>query len=532
MEKEKSRTLPGKAVVLFLTLFLFMALVCTAHADVYGEDIIAYAKTWVGSVPYVVGGGTTHADVTASGTDCSGFICGVYYHFGIDLWNNRGAIRNSPYVYDIGTTDYNQAQPGDILYWEKRSENSFGHVTMYAGNGMMVEETSDGTGNVQYTQVTRLTASGVNWPIKGIYRAYGVTLKPAVSYYDFGEKLNARMYFPRSKNNVLYLYMESQYPNEGRMYGLPFTSDQFRIGYDWELKRQSDGTYVCCSYYDSNRVLEVKNAGTASGTVVQTGTYTGGNHQKWYIVAGDSGFMLVPKHAPEMALTIKNSDFAIPSDICLAPAQKLATQCVYFPDVTYDRIHGFCRSGSVSRPVVLEVGQNLVIPTTITSINNWNKIPLSERTALRKVTPYSRDTSIVQGYTDGAIRGMAPGTVTVDYTSYYDPRLTFTVDVTVVAQTNEKKSYLPASITEIEQDAFAYTAFDTLVIPDGCTTIGPYAFMGSSLRHLYIPASVTGINSSAFLQHADDLAIYASAGSAAIDFAKEREILYVYVTGN
>ena len=139
------------------TYYSYFASFTTPKQDdgtVYGADVVAYAKQWQGKIPYVFGGGKTYADVSAStsGTDCSGFICGVYYHFGIDLWGNRTALRYSSKVYNIGTTDYNQAKPGDIIHWAETTQGSGnGHVAIYAGNGWMVHETTN-----TYNGATRL----------------------------------------------------------------------------------------------------------------------------------------------------------------------------------------------------------------------------------------------------------------------------------------------------------------------------------------------------------------------------------------
>ncbi len=97
-------------VVFFVSLVLVISLSAVARA-LTGDEIIEYAEQWVGKIPYALDYGGHQADVSQlSTTDCSGFICGVYYHFGINLWPNKSPLRGSPLLFDIGTTDYWQAQ--------------------------------------------------------------------------------------------------------------------------------------------------------------------------------------------------------------------------------------------------------------------------------------------------------------------------------------------------------------------------------------------------------------------------------------
>jgi len=136
-------------------------------ADVNGNDIVEYALTYVGKIPYVYGG----KDFT-TGMDCSAFVCGVYEHFGINLWNYRNQIVNSPLTTNLGT-DLSLARPGDILWFTK-------HVAIYTGikNGeyWMVNETTgtyDGIkDNVIYSPVRIHQNAFAN--LKGVLRVNGV----------------------------------------------------------------------------------------------------------------------------------------------------------------------------------------------------------------------------------------------------------------------------------------------------------------------------------------------------------------------
>ena len=131
----------SKRMLMMLVLSLVLSVCWTAApkrteaASANGQDIVDYAMQYVGKVPYVWGGTSL-----TTGADCSGFICRIYEHFGFNLWPHRTKLRNAG--TNIGT-DFNQAKPGDIIWFE-------GHVGIYAGtkNGyyMMVNEIG---GNVQ-----------------------------------------------------------------------------------------------------------------------------------------------------------------------------------------------------------------------------------------------------------------------------------------------------------------------------------------------------------------------------------------------
>lgn len=83
-------------------------------------ELIAYAKQFIGN-PYVYGGTSL-----TNGTDCSGFVKGVYKHFGVSLPRTSSGMRRSGYRVSV-----QDMQPGDIVCYE-------GHVGIYAGNGKIV----------------------------------------------------------------------------------------------------------------------------------------------------------------------------------------------------------------------------------------------------------------------------------------------------------------------------------------------------------------------------------------------------------
>ena len=92
------------------------------------EDVVAYAKRFIGN-PYVYGGTSL-----TNGTDCSGFVRGVYQHFGISLPRTSYAMRSVGYRVSVS-----EMQPGDIVCYN-------GHVGIYAGNGKLVDAVNSSKG--------------------------------------------------------------------------------------------------------------------------------------------------------------------------------------------------------------------------------------------------------------------------------------------------------------------------------------------------------------------------------------------------
>ena len=78
---------------------------------------------------------------------------------------------------------------------------------------------------------------------------------------------------------------------------------------------------------------------------------------------------------------------------------------------------------------------------------------------------------------------------------------------------------LPASLTEIGEEAFAGGSFVYVRLDESVTKIGDRAFADcANLRHIYIPAATTSIAGDAF-DAASELVIHGSAGSYAEDYA-------------
>lgn len=94
------------------------------------DDIIAYAKTWLG-VPYRWAGNSKN------GTDCSGLTYYVFKHFGI-------SVPRSSYAY-LGTgtkVSRSDIKKGDIILWDIDRNGTVGHVGIYIGDGMFIHASS------------------------------------------------------------------------------------------------------------------------------------------------------------------------------------------------------------------------------------------------------------------------------------------------------------------------------------------------------------------------------------------------------
>ena len=117
---------------------------------------------------------------------------------------------------------------------------------------------------------------------------------------------------------------------------------------------------------------------------------------------------------------------------------------------------------------------------------------------------------------DGVVYGVSEGSATITATSYNG--LTAVCTVTVQGG-NSSRLKLPAFLKEIGEEAFAGCCEESVIVPDGCETIGARAFADSAnLRTITIPASVTSIAADAF-DGCTDLTIRTPKGSYASRYA-------------
>lgn len=101
-----------------------------------GQAVVDYARQFLGN-PYVYGGNSL-----TNGTDCSGFVKGVYAAFGINLPRTSAEQRSVGYAVSLS-----EIQPGDIVCYS-------GHVGIYAGNNTLIHASNEKTGITLTSPVT------------------------------------------------------------------------------------------------------------------------------------------------------------------------------------------------------------------------------------------------------------------------------------------------------------------------------------------------------------------------------------------
>ena len=101
-----------------------------------GQAVVDYARQFLGNL-YVYGGNSL-----TNGTDCSGFVKGVYAAFGINLPRTSSEQRSVGYAVSLS-----EIQPGDIVCYS-------GHVGIYAGNNTLIHASNEKTGITLTSPVT------------------------------------------------------------------------------------------------------------------------------------------------------------------------------------------------------------------------------------------------------------------------------------------------------------------------------------------------------------------------------------------
>lgn len=121
-----------------------------------GRAVVAYAKEFLGQ-PYVWGG-TWNGEKPYTGTDCSGFVQGVYRHFGINLTRTTYTQWADTASYTLVT---GSPQAGDVVMYD-------GHVAILTGNGEEIIHASNPTDGI------KLSPSYKYRSVLGIMRIKGV----------------------------------------------------------------------------------------------------------------------------------------------------------------------------------------------------------------------------------------------------------------------------------------------------------------------------------------------------------------------
>lgn len=116
------------------------------YSSVEAGELIAYAESWVGITKYAWGAGRAYETDWQDYTDCSGFVHGVFSHFGYEIGGDTYQMETSA-GHVVGTDSVQNAVPGDILLWFHDAGCSAGnsyHVSIYIGDGKMVHCTAGG----------------------------------------------------------------------------------------------------------------------------------------------------------------------------------------------------------------------------------------------------------------------------------------------------------------------------------------------------------------------------------------------------
>lgn len=111
------------------TVELFTSDVLSGDTQSRSQQVVDYAMQFLGR-PYKYGGVSL-----LNGSDCSGFLMGIFGHFGVSLPHSSAEIRSVG--ANVGGLE--NAIPGDVLAYS-------GHVGIYLGNGLMLSALNSRSG--------------------------------------------------------------------------------------------------------------------------------------------------------------------------------------------------------------------------------------------------------------------------------------------------------------------------------------------------------------------------------------------------
>lgn len=125
-----------------------------------GQAIVQYALSFVGQ--QYVWGGTWNGEQPYTGTDCSGFVQGVYRHFGISLPRTTSEQWADTSKYTV--VNSNDIRAGDLIMYD-------GHVAILTGNGTEIVHAKGSKYGIVIDPDYRSCSSHA---IRGIMRIKGV----------------------------------------------------------------------------------------------------------------------------------------------------------------------------------------------------------------------------------------------------------------------------------------------------------------------------------------------------------------------
>lgn len=129
----------------------------SGNGSATGKAIVQYARQFVGK-PYVYGG-SWNGELPYTGTDCSGFVKGVFSHFGIKLSRTTDTQWADTSKYTI--VSESNIKAGDVIMY-------YGHVGILTGNGAETIHASNPRDGVKITADYRYRS------VRGIMRINGV----------------------------------------------------------------------------------------------------------------------------------------------------------------------------------------------------------------------------------------------------------------------------------------------------------------------------------------------------------------------
>ena len=118
-----------------------------ATANALAAELVEYALQWVGVTQYIWGEGRAYETDWQDYTDCSGYVHGVFSHFGYEIGGDTVSMEGSGTLIQENGTD--RALPGDIILFFSGgiAPGNSTHVGIYIGGGQMVH-CSGGRANV------------------------------------------------------------------------------------------------------------------------------------------------------------------------------------------------------------------------------------------------------------------------------------------------------------------------------------------------------------------------------------------------
>ena len=128
-----------------------------ASGDATGQRIVDYALQFADKTPmyrYKLDGPNNYEITTkpGHGIQCAGFVSVILDHFGLNSWGvakDTATLKRGLEKANAKKVDKNNMQPGDIVFFNNKSNTRIEHVGIYAGNNKLVSASSPETGITQ-----------------------------------------------------------------------------------------------------------------------------------------------------------------------------------------------------------------------------------------------------------------------------------------------------------------------------------------------------------------------------------------------